>query len=89
MKVSHLFPTQPKVTYADRKRLLPHLSGWNRICSLMESELTTEDDIKRLVVLEFDTKQRVPILQKLLACQHAMQRRRILNALTPRARTTS
>lgn len=75
-----LFDNQPRLTHADRKRLSPHLTGWNRLSSILAADLTSEDDLKRLVLIEYEGKRRKPIVKKLLGYLHSSQRKRVTAA---------
>jgi len=81
LQVVQVFDHQPRVTHSDRRRLSPHLSGWNRLCGLLAGDLVGTDDVKRLVLLEFAGKKRKSIIQKLVGYLHSKERKRILGAI--------
>lgn len=49
----------------DRKRLEPHLSGWNRLNEMLVLGEFTNDDLRKLIALELEGSNRRAILTKL------------------------
>jgi hypothetical protein len=76
-----LFDDQPRLTHADRKRLQPHMSGWNRLCSVLEADILSEADLKKLVLIEFEGAKRPEMVQKVLGKLSTSLRKRVLTAL--------
>lgn len=70
-----IFDTPVTLTLADQDRLAPHISGHNK---LVETLLIgpSEEDVRKMVVLELMTKNRKPILYRLLNRLEKLQRAR-------------
>lgn len=81
MKTPKLFPDQPRVTKADRRRLAPHLSGWNRVTDLLLLGTVSTEDLMRLVVIESEGRKRKPILKRLLGRLYTEQQKAILEKI--------
>jgi hypothetical protein len=63
-----IFPNQPTLSAKDVERLAPHLSGWNRLSEMLVLDTVSNDDLKRLILLETKmTSPRKRVIQKLLA----------------------
>jgi hypothetical protein len=79
MKVPSKFqvfsPIKVDLTAADAERLTPHIAGWR---TLNESLLLgiSEEDLRRLVVIELLTKQRRLIIDRLMMRLGRAQRER-------------
>lgn len=54
------------VSPADRKRLLPHLSNWNRLNEILLLGTISTADMRKLIYLESQGKCRLPMLRKLV-----------------------
>lgn len=76
-----LFDNQPRLTHADRKRLGHHTASVNNLIAIMSSSLVPEDDIKRMVLMEFEGKMRPVVVERLLGYLHSSQRKRVFTAL--------
>lgn len=63
-----LFDNQPKITKDDIARLSRSISGWNRLCEVLVLDTISNDDLKRLIVMEKmrGTKARPRVLRKLV-----------------------
>ncbi len=64
-----LFPKTPSLTNKDRDRLnkAGYLQSWNKFVAKINEAEPTEDDLKRLVVLELEREApRAAILEKLV-----------------------
>jgi hypothetical protein len=64
-----IFREQPKLTAADKTRLaaIGFLDGWNKLVKTLKDKQPTEDDLKRLVLMELESElPRRPILEKLI-----------------------
>ena len=71
-----------RVTHIDRKRLNHHLSGWNAVCSMLASDLLTETDMRKLILIEASTEKRTAIIEKLTGAYLTKLRRRTIKELT-------
>jgi hypothetical protein len=81
MKTLKLFDTQPRVTKSDRRRLAPHLTGWNRMTDLMLLGTISSDDLKRLIIIESEERKRKPILRRLIGRLFTMQQQQLLETI--------
>lgn len=66
MKVPKIFDKQPSVTKKDIERLEHCLYNWNRLHEILLTSDTSDDDLKRLLLIELTHKSREPIIQKLV-----------------------
>lgn len=73
-----IFTDQPDVTEADRKRLSPHLRAWNHLNNILTLNPFTEDDFKKLILLEVEGKKRKIILEHLVGRLKSMERTKAL-----------
>lgn len=60
-----IFDLPVDITDNDAKRLTPHLSGWNQLNEMFLLGVS-EQDLRRLVVLEVMKGQRITIINRLL-----------------------
>ncbi len=81
MKNDLLSSKELRVTHADRKRLLPYLSGWNRLCDILRTGLFKEDDLRKLIILEAENQKRETIIEKLVGSYLSKLRTRVLNQI--------
>lgn len=75
----NLFDQQPRVTQTDRKRLAPHLTGWNKLSPALAG--MSDEDIKKCVLMEATGSKRKLILERLLGRYNKNNRKRILLAI--------
>jgi hypothetical protein len=64
-----IFKEQPEISKNDRERLedIGYLDGWNKLVSTLREHKPSEDDLKRLVILELESDApRRQILEKLI-----------------------
>lgn len=76
-----LFDDQPRITVADRRRLEPHLTGWNKVQGLLVLGTIPQEDLKRLIVLETETRKRKVILQRLVGRYFSNQRKQLMDII--------
>lgn len=62
-----VFKDQPEITPRDCDRLFPNMSNAGILNELFVLGPVSEDDIKRMIVIETATFQREPILDRLIA----------------------
>ena len=65
---------QRKLTKPASKRLLPHLSNWNRLCDALGSLDFTAKDLEDMIALELRNLKRRPVIMKLLGRLHSVER---------------
>ena len=79
-----IFDLPVEITDNDAKRLTPHLSGWNQLNEMFLLGVS-EQDLRRLVVLEVMKGQRITIINRLLSriakIERARQSSRILKTI--------
>lgn len=77
-----LFDVAPRVTHAARRRLKPHLSGWNNLCKFLATDPSI-DDLKLLTMMEFeDAQPRQKIVENIIGKLNSKQRKRVMDAFT-------
>ena len=79
-----IFREQPKLTTTDRDRLNKggYLNGWNKLVKTLKDEKPSEDDLKRLVIMELESPTpRRPILEKLVVQIQKCERHEIAKAI--------
>jgi hypothetical protein len=67
--MSKIFREQPKLTTADKDRLNKdgYLDGWNKLVKTLKDKKPSEDDLKRLLLMELESPApRRPLLEKLI-----------------------
>jgi len=67
--MSKIFREQPKLTAADKDRLNKdgYLDGWNKLVKTLKDKKPSEDDLKRLLLMELESPApRRPLLEKLI-----------------------
>lgn len=65
MKLPEVFPGI-KLTQADRRRLEPHLSGYNKLVAVLTLGTVPQDDVKKMILIELDGQKRKQILDRLV-----------------------
>lgn len=76
-----LFDPQPRITIADRKRLEPVLTGWNRVMNWLKTCPTNDDDLMKLIIIEVERKKRKPIIQRLVGRLLSNRRKALMSAI--------
>lgn len=69
-----------EITPRDKKRLLPHMTGWNRLMELLVANVVSEKDMKKMLFLEATGEHRIPIINMLvgrIASKHRQTLREI------------
>ena len=82
--MSKIFREQPKLTNADKDRLTKdgYLDGWNKLVKTLKEKKPSEDDLKRLVLMELESATpRRPILEKLIVQIQKRERHEIADAI--------
>jgi hypothetical protein len=82
-KQVYVFEDEPvQITDSDVHRLLPHLRNWNGLSDLMLLGTVSNDDLRRLVILELKMdKPRMFILKKLAGRLTSAYRQKTLTAI--------
>lgn len=62
------------VTPAKEKVLSPHLANYNVLCDVLAGIDFNADDLERMLALELRGKKRAPVLKRLLARLHIVER---------------
>lgn len=62
------------VSPAKEKVLSPHLSNYNVLCDVLAGIDFNADDLERMIALELRGKRRLPVLKRLLARLHIVER---------------
>ena len=78
LKPKELFPTAPRVTKADLKRLRPHLAGSNKLSEILLLDPPMED-ITKMIVIELTGARRRVILNRLVGRYHTKHRQMLLS----------
>lgn len=78
-----IFTKQPKITASDRKELRPLLTGYNYLVGELSSypNYYSQDDLKKLILLELQGKKRLFILEKLTSRILTKERENIMGAI--------
>ena len=76
-------PLLKKVTAKDRTRLAPHLSNWGKLNEIFLLDALTVDDVNKMIVIEFEGKKRMRIMDRLIARFYAMQRAELVGRVKP------
>lgn len=71
-----------RITRADRKRLEPHLAGWNSVSNMLQADLLDEEDLRKLVLIEAGWRKREPIIERLVGAYLSKLRRRTIKELS-------
>ena len=62
------------VTPAKERTLSPHLANYNVLCDVLAGIEFSADDLERMLALELRGKRRFPVLKRLLARLHIVER---------------
>jgi len=62
------------VSPAKEKNLSPHLANYNALCDVLAGIDFSADDLERMIALELRGKKRAPVLKRLLARLHIVER---------------
>ena len=65
---------QRKIAKPASKRLLPHLSNWNKLCDALGGLTFSAKDLEDMIALELRNLRRRPVLMKLLGRLHSVER---------------
>lgn len=79
-----IFKEQPEITKEDKKRFLEigYLDGWNKLVVALKEHPPTEDDLKKLILLELKSEiVRIAILEKLIVRLQKCERAAINKAI--------
>ena len=80
--MENIFEKQPVLWPEDQERLSPFLTGWNRFYEATRDENFSEDDLKKMVIIE--VKNPVPrkdIIKRLIALIQKQEREEIEKAM--------
>ena len=69
-----IFREQPKLDPQDWLRLVPNLVNWNHLNEILLLGQLSEDDLKKLVLIELKLKHRKDIINKLIGRIMTIQR---------------
>jgi hypothetical protein len=78
---NNLFGGPDFVSEEDQDRLAPHLASWAKLNELLVSDIIEEEDLKKMLLLEFYGNQRRQMIEKLVGRLSTKQRDRILGLL--------
>ena len=80
-----VFNPDPSICGLDRTRLGPHLASWNTLNEILLHDELSDDDLKRLVLLEKEGKNRCDIQKKLVARIMSREKKILLQRVNPHA----